>query len=212
MTRRLMMKYKIKHWKCFKSSFNDVAGCWVDKFDNDFLGVLLGNILAYLTLIVGLPVVFVMAIVWYIKRIKLIKKALPYDERAIRAMIGQGYVEELSKDQIHIIEEKTQLKKQGEKVLQDEKSKKLFNYGDVLYTVQGKSQVIKFVVDKITYHICKRSGGGKIGIREYWCNCCKHRLPHSNNFGSWRCRQNHNLFKNEQEAYAYLEKLKQGGK
>lgn len=206
------MKYKIKHWKCFKSSFKDVAVSWLDKFDNEFLGVLLGNILAYLTFIVGFPIVLVMAIIWYIKRVKLLKNALPCDERAIRTLIKQGYVEELNKDQIHIIEEKNLIKNQRGKVLQDEKSKKLFNYGDVLYTVQGKSQVIKFVVDKITYHIYKCSGGGNIGIREYWCNCYKHRLPHSNNFGNWRCRHNHNLFKTEQEAYAYLEKIQQGGK
>lgn len=206
------MKYKIKHWKCFCATLKDTLECWANKLDNDFLGVLLGNVLFFSTMIIGFPIFLILATIWYIKRVKLINRALPGDEIAIRSMIKQGYVKKLNKDQIHIIKEKETIKKQTSKILQDERSKKLFNYGDVLYTVQGKSRVIEFYVDKISFKVFKCSGGGKIGIREYWCNCYRHHLPHSNNFGNWRCRHNHNLFKTEQEAYAYLDELKQGDK
>ena len=206
------MKYKIKHWKCFCATLKDTLECWANILNNDFLGVLFGNVLFYLTMIIGFPIFLILATIWYVKRVKLINRALPSDEIAIRSMIKQGYVKKLDKDKIHIVERKETIKKQNTKILQDERSKKLFNYGDILYTVQGKSQVIKFIVDKVKFRAYKGKGVILIGIREYWCNCYKHLLPYSNNFGNWRCRHNHNLFRTEQEAYAYLDELKQGDK
>lgn len=206
------MKYKINHWKCFWATYHDTILAFIDKIENETVGRILMYIILYPSVILGFPIFLTITLIWYIKRVKLINRALPGDERAIRSMIKQGYVKALNKDELHFIEEKETIKKQNTKILQDERSKKLFNYGDILYTVQGKSQVIKFYVDKISFKVFKCAGGGKIGIREYWCNCYRHRLPHSNNFGNWRCRHNHNLFRTEQEAYAYLDELKQGDK
>lgn len=204
------MKYKINHWKCFWATYHDTILAFIDKIENETVGRILMYIILYPSVILGFPIFLTIALIWYIKRVKLINRALPSDERAIRSMIKQGYVKALNKDELHFIEEKETIKKQNTKILQDERSKKLFNYGEMLWTVQGKTKVIKFVVDKISFKVFKCAGGGKIGIREYWCNCYRHHLPHSNNFGNWRCRHNHNLFRTEQETYAYLDELKQG--
>lgn len=82
-------------------------------------------------------------------------------------------------------------------------SPKKFKVGDQLYTVVNKSQVMEFYVDKIKY---KEFNGQ--GIREYWCNCDKHKLLRSRHFGKWRCRHNTNLFTNLIDANNYLNEIK----
>lgn len=196
--------YKINYWKCFWATFKDTLQCWKDLLDNDYLGIILHNAIFYITIVMCFPIFLVLTLVWYIKRIVLIKKAK--DRCAIQSMVNQGYVRHLSKDEQSAIYEKKVVRQ--EKAIQTEKSKKLFNRGDLLYTVQGKSKVIKFYVDRIAFKIYKGANNTKVAVREYWCNCGLHKLPQSKHFGMWRCRHNHNLFKHESDAIAYLETIR----
>ena len=120
-------------------------------------------------------------------------------------MIKQGYVKQIKQEQA--IKQEKRLKKQGQPLC-DERATKKFKIGDELYTVFNKKQVIKFYVDKISFKVYKGTGDTRVGIREYWCNCNTHNLPHSKHFGKWRCRHNHNLFRNETDALAYLETIR----
>ena len=61
------MKYKIKHWKCFKATLKDALESWSCKLDNDFLGVLLGNVLFYSTMIIGFPIFLILATISFLQ-------------------------------------------------------------------------------------------------------------------------------------------------
>jgi len=196
--------YKINYWKCFWATFKDTLQCWGDLLDNDYLGIILCNVIFYSTIVIGFPIFLILALTWFIKRIVLIKKET--DKCAIWSMVNQGYVKKLSKQE-QAIEHERVLKKQ-EKPICDERAAKKFKVGDELYTVFNKKQVIRFYVDKISFKTYKGAGDTRVGIREYWCNCNTHNLPHSKHFGKWRCRHNHNLFDNECDAFDYLQRIR----
>lgn len=85
-------KYKVKHWKCFWSTYHDTMLAFIDMIENETIGTILMYIILYPTAIIGFPIFLTIAFVWYIKRLKIINRVLPTDERAIRSMIKQGYV------------------------------------------------------------------------------------------------------------------------
>ena len=96
-----MKKYKVKHWKCFWSTYHDTMLAFIDKIENETIGTILMYIILYPTAIIGFPIFLTIAFVWYIKRLKLINKHLksdlsPQENRAIYSMIKNGYVIELT--------------------------------------------------------------------------------------------------------------------
>lgn len=91
-----MKKYKVKHWKCFWATYHDTMLAFIDMIENEIIGRILMYIILYPTAIIGFPIFLTIAFVWYIKRLKLINRVLHTDERAIRSMIKQGYVIELT--------------------------------------------------------------------------------------------------------------------
>lgn len=71
-------QYKLNHLKCFLLSFKDTISCFYDWLDNDYLGIILANIIAVLGVIILFPVFIILALIWYIKRVVMIKKKINF--------------------------------------------------------------------------------------------------------------------------------------
>lgn len=197
-----MKTYKIRHWNCFWSCYKDLKRKVFDVLDNEMLGTMLCYTFYYLASLACLPFFLVMALVRYFIHLHNIKKVFKTENQAaIKSLLYNKYIVYQEID-----EEKQEIKiAKKEKYIYNEKSKKLFNVGDKLYTIQSGSRIITFVVDKIKLKVFNG-----VAIREYWCNCVKHCLPKSKNFDNWRCRHNHNLFKQMSDAENYLNELRKG--
>ena len=194
-----MKTYKIRHCNCFWSCYKDLKYKFFGVLDNETLGTILCYTFYYLISVVALPFFLLMALTRYFIHLHSIKKVFKTDNQAaIKSLLYNKYIVYQEID-----EEKQEIKiAKKEKAIYNEKSKKMFNVGDKLFTVHDKREVIGFVVDKIKLRVFNN-----VAIREYWCNCLKHHLPQSKHFDNWRCRHNCNLFKTQQDAENYLKEL-----